>query len=109
MWNEPNEEELKKIPKFYETEEITTKEKMIYLHFFIGASDWYVVEYDETEQQFFGFVILNNDFESAEWGYFSFQELKNISLQGVEIDRDLHWEVRPAKKVNKIKKCKKLW
>jgi hypothetical protein len=46
MWNEPTNERLAQIPKLYETEEISLKDKTIYLHFFIGGCDWYVAETD---------------------------------------------------------------
>ena len=69
MWNEPTKEQLAKIPRLYETEGVPLKEKQIYLHFFIGACDWYVAEYDEEENLFWGYAILNGDLEMAEWGY----------------------------------------
>lgn len=103
MWNPPNQEDLSKLPKLYETEEVPLKEKVIHLHFFIGGCDWYITEYDGDDLMF-GFAILNNDFEMAEWGYISFQELLNIDINGFEIDRDLFWKQRPAKQVERI--CK---
>ena len=69
MWNEPAKEQLAKIPKLYETERVPLKEKLIWLHFFIGGCDWYVAEYDEEENLFWGYAILNGDLEMAEWGY----------------------------------------
>ena len=68
MWNIPSKERLNKIPKLYETEEIPLDKKLIYLHFFIGGSDWYIAEFD-GDDIFFGYVILNGDMECAEWGY----------------------------------------
>ena len=94
MWNEPTKEQLNRIPRLYETEDRSPEAKSIYLHFFIGCSDWYVAEYD-GEDTFFGFAILNCDFQNAEWGYFSFSELKGISIAGIEVDNDLHWYPRP--------------
>jgi hypothetical protein len=46
MWNEPDKEQLLKIPKLYETEDVPLKDKLIHLHFFIGGCDWHVAEYD---------------------------------------------------------------
>jgi len=46
MWNLPNEKSLRKIPRLYETEDIEVMEKLIYLHFFLGSSDWFVAEFD---------------------------------------------------------------
>ncbi len=103
MWNEPAQEQLAKIPKLYETENIPLKEKLIYLHFFIGACDWYVAEYD-GEELFWGYTILNGDFEMAEWGYFSFEELKRIKISpGFEIDCEISWRVRKAVEIENIR------
>ena len=60
MWNTPTEEELGKIPRLYETENIRLKDKVIHLHFFIMGSDWYIVEYDGTDL-FWGSAILSGD------------------------------------------------
>jgi len=46
MWNEPTKEQLAKIPGLYETEEVPLEEKLVFLHFFIGGSDWFICEYD---------------------------------------------------------------
>ena len=39
------------------------------MHFFLGGCDWYIVEWNLEDQIFFGFAILTNDLEMAEWGY----------------------------------------
>ena len=105
MWNVPSKERLDRIPGLYETEHVPLKEKQIYLHFFIAGSDWYVTEFDGD--LFFGFVILNNDLFNSEWGYFSFGELKNLRISGIEIDCELEafWRVRPAIDVEPIRKA----
>ena len=90
MWNIPLQEQLNRIPRLYETENIPTEKKLIYLHFFIGGCDWYVAEYD-GENLFFGFAILNNDYDMAEWGYISFAELQSINVQGIEIECETDW------------------
>jgi hypothetical protein len=53
---------------------------------------------------FWGFAILNGDYEMAEWGYVSFSELKSISVNGIEIDCEVEeaWRVRRAAEVDKI-------
>ena len=101
MWNPPTEQDLKDIPKLYETEDIPLEEKIIHLHFFIAGCDWYVAEYD-GEDLFFGFAIINNDLGCAEWGYVSFEELRDLAVGFVQVDRDLYWKVRPAKEVSRI-------
>jgi hypothetical protein len=52
-----------------------------------------------------GFAILSNDLQNAEWGYVSFSELKSISFCGIEIDCELeeYWKVRRAAEVEKIR------
>jgi len=105
MWNEPSVERLRKVPRLYETENVPLKEKLIELHFFIGGCDWYIVEHD-GEDLFWGFAILNGDYEMAEWGYVSFRELKAIKLMGwLEVDCETQeaWKVKRAIEVDKIR------
>ena len=76
--------------------------------FFLAGCDWYVAEYD-SEDLFWGFTILNEDYLNAEWGYGSFTELKSLDLLGLEVDREINWRVRPAREVDKIIKCHPHW
>ena len=103
MWTIPTQKQLDTIPRLYETEDIPTKDKLVYLHFFIFACDWYIIEYDGYNR-FFGYAILNGDTQCAEWGYISFNELKSININGVEVDceTELSWHIRPASEVVKI-------
>jgi len=92
MWNKPNQSVLKAVPDLYTTENVSCKDKLIHLHFFIGGSDWYIAEISHDDfDLMFGYCILNNDLEMAEWGYVSLSELDSISVRGIEVDRDLHW------------------
>lgn len=105
MWNTPSKERLSRIPKLYETEKVPLKEKLIHLHFFLAGCDWYVAEYDR-EDLFWGFAILNEDYEMAEWGYISFSELKSLKLKNwLEIDCELeeYWKPQRAIEVEKIR------
>ncbi|MFC1488944.1 DUF2958 domain-containing protein [Thermodesulfobacteriota bacterium] len=106
MWNAPNVKRLSKLPRLYETENIQLKDKLVYLHFFIGGCDWFICEYD-GEDLLWGFAILNNDYDMAEWGYISFKELREISIRGIEIDCELeeYWKVRPAIEIEQIRKA----
>ena len=107
MWNIPSKRRLAKIPKLYETENTPLKEKLIYLHFFIAGCDWYVAEFDGKDT-FFGFAILNNDCEMAEWGYVSFSELREIRVDGwLEVDCEIKdfWQVRKALEVKGIREA----
>jgi hypothetical protein len=107
MWNEPTAKQLAALPKMghWDSKEVPTKDQLVSMHFFLGGCDWYVTEYDPASMEFFGFAILNGDFEMSEWGYFSLPELVGIKVHGgLEIDRDLHWKVRKCSEVDDIVK-----
>lgn len=107
MWNIPSKERLDRIPRLYETEHVSLRDKMIYLHFFIGACDWYIAEYD-GEDLFWGFAILNNDFMNAEWGYISFSELKDIKINGcleIDCEQEDFFPVQRASEIMKIREA----
>ena len=87
MWNPPDSIALSQIPRLYQTEDISLSEKIIYLHFFLGSCDWYIAEFD-GQDLLWGFAILGGDTMNAEWGYISLKELHEISINGIEVDRD---------------------
>ncbi len=104
MWNEPTKERLNRVPQLYKTEDVPLKEKLVHLHFFIGGCDWYICETDGNRM--WGFCILNNDYEMAEWGYVSLSEMRSIKIDGwLEVDCELEefWEVKKAKEIDKIR------
>jgi hypothetical protein len=103
MWNEPEKTRLDRIPRLYETEKTPVEDKLIYLHFFIGGCDWYVAEYD-GDNIFWGYAVLNGDLQNAEWGYFSFSELREVKIDGwCEVDCELEdvWRVKMFKEIEK--------
>ena len=105
MWNEPRKERLTKIPRLYATENIPLPDKLIYLHFFIAGSDWYIAEYD-GDDLFWGYAVLNNDHVNAEWGYISFSELKVIKINGwleMDCETEESWKIRKASQIQRIR------
>ena len=102
MWNEPPREYLALIPRLYETEDVAVEHKLIYLHFFVAGCDWYISEYDESEDLFWGFVVLNNDYINSEWGYVSFKELREININGIEVDCETPWKICKSSEIEKI-------
>lgn len=48
------------------------------LHYFLGGTDIYVLEYDEKENLLYGFTVLNGDWQNAEYGYTSLDELMSV-------------------------------
>ncbi len=103
MWNEPTGTELRRLPRLYETDGTSLEDKVIGMHFFLGACDWYAVEYSPADRVFFGYANLGND-RCAEWGYFSLDELVSLrTRQGFEVDRDLHWTPTKARYVDRMR------
>ncbi len=102
MWNEPSKEELNRLPRLYETENLPLAEKPIGMHFFLAGCDWWISEFD-GEDLFFGYAVLNGDEEMGEWGSISLTELKSLKIgPGIEVDRDLHWKIKQAKDIPAI-------
>lgn len=102
MWAKPTKQDLAKMPKLGETDGDTNDGTIVQGHFFLGGCDWFITEFD-GEDTFFGFAILNGDYQMAEWGYISFSELKELKIQGMfEVDFDKHWTKRPVREVEKI-------
>jgi hypothetical protein len=107
MINTPTKEELLKIPKLYSSEHTPIEDKIIYMHFSIyfgnAGMDWWIAEYSQEENIFFGFAN-HNDPESAEWGYVSFEELKSIKIGGaLELERDLNWIPKKVSQIEGIR------
>jgi len=92
---------IESVPKSYETEKTDTPDKILYLHYFYGSSNWYIIEKDRGnpeddaeagltvggQYQAFGYVILGGDTINAEWGYIDIEELITNNVQ-----LDFHWE-----------------
>lgn len=79
------------IPPLYATEGQPLKERVVYLHYFVGACDWWLVEYDPAERLAFGFVCLG-DVQMAEWGLVPLDELVAVYPHPLYIvERDLYW------------------
>ena len=85
----------KTIPKPFENENSSIKDRVIYAHYFapLVNFDWFVYEYDAEEGIFFGFANLNNP-DCAELGYFTLQEFEEINKEhGFQlIERDMYFK-----------------
>ena len=104
MWNIPSEKRLERMPRLYATEKTALGEKVIHLHFFLGGCDWYIAEYDGKDL-FWGYAILNGDYQNAEWGYVSFRELKELrTREGFEVDCEAEefWSPRKTSEIKEI-------
>lgn len=79
---------IPKIPVTYETDEIRTKDKIAYLHYFYGNMDWYIFEKDrgdgtsdKSQHQAYGMAGTDQFFEL---GYISIADI--IKNGKVELD-----------------------
>lgn len=125
MWNEPTPEQLAGIPTLYSTEKIPFEDKVIYLHLFIPGKDsaldeifrslpntqrqhriillnysfhWYIAEYDGGDL-FYGFANLG-DPQCAEWGYISFEELREPGPYGIHVIHDAFWAPKKLSEIS---------
>ena len=89
---------LAAIPPLYGTEKVSAVDKVVHLHYFTGACDWWVVELDPAERLAFGYVCLGGP-QMAEWGYIALDELAEIFRLPIIVERDLGWTPRPAGEV----------
>lgn len=94
----PPAAELAVIPRLYETDDSGPMgDRVVHLHYFTSASDWWLIEVDTAEARGFGYVCLNGDIDMAEWGYVDLTLVGRAFFTLVE--RDLHWVPRPAREV----------
>jgi hypothetical protein len=102
---------IETMPKTYETEDIKTDDKIVYLHYYQNNSDFYIIEKDKGQSrkeekeagleygkqyQAYGYAILNGDHEMAEWGYINIEELRENN-----VELDFNWD---PKKFSEVKK-----
>ncbi|MER7278027.1 UvrD-helicase domain-containing protein [Dactylosporangium sp. NPDC000244] len=78
------------IPRLYGTDGISPERTMLHLHYFGGATDVWLAEYDPSTGEGFGYINLG-DPTDAEWGYVNLPELEAINHGLTIIERDLHW------------------
>lgn len=93
---------IENMPKTYETDGMGDNAP-ITLHYFLGGSDWWIIEKDMEEEQLqaFGYVCLNGWKDCAELGYISIEELIMV---GAELD--LHFTVKTIGEIKKELHCR---
>jgi hypothetical protein len=85
---------LTDIPRLY-AQDGKGKNAIAYLHYFSGASDWYITELDPDSKEGFGYAVLNEDWINAEFGYIpitQFAKADNVQL-------DLHWKYKTINQI----------
>ncbi len=106
------------MPKTYDCED--ENDPVVSLHYFLGDSDWYIIEKDIEDgvSQAFGYAILNGDLMCAELGYISISELvgTQIHVKGdlyegssktavqvpLHVELDLYFEPKPLSEIKQL-------
>jgi hypothetical protein len=106
MRHKPSKEQMCKIPGLYTTQDFELQDKLIYLHFYLLDSHWWVCESDRIDT-FYGFVVLNGSIQNAEWRYFTLWKLQQYNVKGFEVscDSDYLWQVKRASQIPLIAKA----
>ena len=105
MINRPAIEDLNRLPRLDETENIPSEDKIVHLHFTIDQCHWFAIEWD-GQDTFFGYVLLNGWNHDSEFGYFTLSDLLAISLCGcIEVMNDPFWIPRATKDIGLIREC----
>lgn len=78
----------------YGTQEGKGKNSIVWAKFFWPGHDWdcFVLDYDERNGEAFCFVILNGDYQMAEFGYQHIGYLQSQVVGGTRFERDLWWK-----------------
>lgn len=87
-----------KIPALGDTESESDPVVMIKLFHPFSLWTWYVLEYSPEENLCFGLVSGHE----VELGYFSIDELSELKINGLGVERDLHWSPVKLSILNKM-------
>jgi hypothetical protein len=89
---------LARIPRLRGTLDTPLAEIVIYLHYFVGNSDWYVAELDPATGLAFGYADLGMG--TPDWGYFDLVELEKTVVNGLfVIERELQFTPKKAREL----------
>jgi len=93
------EELRKQLPPLYSQEHV--KDPTVICKFFHPLSNmtWYAIEGEPSGGDFIFFGWVYSDF--PELGYFSLNEMQDVKVMGLGIERDLHF---PPKRLSEVKK-----
>jgi hypothetical protein len=97
------------IPRLYETDQKTALHPLS-LHYFVGGCDWYIAEWDRGDR-FFGYAILNGDYDNSEWGSVSVREILSLEIprKRLMVNLDFHCEYQTIEEALFAKDKKYFW
>ena len=89
---------LNKIPALYSGEEIALADKICQVKFFhpMCQMTWFATEFDPETGLFFGWV---ENGQMSEWGNFSLQEMQELNIRGLGMERDLYFKPKQMKDI----------
>ena len=90
-----------KVPCLGSTEHESDPIVLIKLFHPFSSWTWYVTEYSPSEDLCFGLI----DGHEVELGYFSLDELKELKIRGLGVERDLHWKPMSLSTLKKLLKA----
>jgi len=92
--------ELEKIIEpLYSGENIKLENKIVYAKFFIHNWTWWILEYSKEARLFFAYV----QGQSNELGYVSLDELEDLEVNGLRVERDLHFTPTKYSEIEELK------
>ena len=100
-----------KIPKLYETENTPAPYKQIYVHYFIGNLDWYILEYSSETGEAFCLRCTDDQegYGPGRKGRLGYVDLRELAVRRITgeietplgkikieqpVERDLNWTVK---------------
>jgi len=86
-----------KIPALYSGEDTPLADKICHVKFFHPMCNmtWYATEFDPETGIFFGWV----DSQFSEWGNFSLEEMENLNVKGLGMERDKFFTPKPMSEI----------
>ena len=90
-------EDLKNLPALYSTEDI--KDPIVQTKLFhpFGSATWFLTEYDPENKLGFGLVHI----QETELGYIPMEEIENIRVHGLGVERDSSFKPKPLSEARK--------
>ncbi len=89
-------EEIDRLPQMYSQED--NPNPLCLMKFFIANVTWYSIEYDVHAKLFFGYAVI----QDAELGYFSLEELEELVINGLRVEKDLHFKPTKLSEIKKL-------
>jgi hypothetical protein len=96
----PPEATAKKIPLYGTQDNVPFNEQIVHVHYFMGACDWYITEYEPSSGIAYGYADLG--FGYGEWGSIYLPELAEYQQTYLVVERELDWKPTPVTDIDKI-------